>query len=365
MAIAQFVDVSEWQPQDIDWQAYKQWSEQGDGISRVALRSSYGAGYVDKHFDAYRAGALAAGIDQIIYYHYAYPQHNIALIEANWQFNVVGQFMRPQDILILDFEENVPQATGEWAYEWLVQQEANYLGKLPGLYASSAYIQQRLQDPRLARFKLWLANWQFTPDERPPVPPPWTSYEFVQYTDKATIPGISGIVDANIFLGKEETPMSQIDLTDGTVASHFSGNDTIWQCKDNGFVVGNAILNFYRSFGGDGLCGLTYLGLPKSNETTVLGPTGTTIGVVQQEFERGCVRYDPAHELDNPPGSGSVYLVHVEQDPRYESLQAQIATLTQPAQVLQQINAALAQASTSLAQVGTAIAEAAKLSQVQ
>lgn len=322
-----FVDLSAWQPSNIDWQDYKAWSAQGDGISRVAMRSSYGAGYKDQHFDAYRAGALAAGIDVILFYHYAYPSLNSAMDEAQYQRSVVGD-IRAQDMLILDFEENVPQATSTWAYQWLSQQEINYGGKLPGIYASSSYIQQRLNDPRLVKFPLWLANWQFSPDARPPVPTPWTSYEFVQYTDKATnIPGISGTVDANIFLGKD-TPIimsTNIDLTNGTVASHFSGDDTIWTCKDNGFVVGHAILDFYRKFGGDALCGLTYLGLPKTNELTVVGYPGVTV----QEFERAAVRYDPGKVLDNPPGSGSVYVIHVGQDPRTVAMLKQIADLQQ------------------------------------
>ncbi len=206
--VAQFVDVSQWQSQDIDWQAYKAWSASGDGISRVAMRSTYGVGYVDTHFQTYRDGALAAGIDSIIYYHYSYPGVNNPVDEAKWQHSVVGD-VRAQDILILDFEESTPNATADWAYAWLAQQEDSYDGKLPGLYASSAYIAQRLQDARLARYPLWLANWQFTPDERPPVPAPWSKYEFVQYTDRATnVPGIASAVDANIFLGGN-TPMPQ------------------------------------------------------------------------------------------------------------------------------------------------------------
>lgn len=205
----QFCDLSAYQPQAIDWQAYKAWSAQGDGISRVALRSSYGAGYIDQHFNAYRAGALAAGIDVILFYHYSYPSLNNAQQEAQYQYSVLGS-IRPQDIIILDFEENVPQATAEWAYAWLSQQEASY-GKPPGIYASSAYIQQRLQDQRLSKYPLWLANWQFSPDARPPVPPPWTSYEFVQYTDNGVnIPGVNSTVDVNIYLGKEETSMTTI-----------------------------------------------------------------------------------------------------------------------------------------------------------
>jgi GH25 family lysozyme M1 (1,4-beta-N-acetylmuramidase) len=328
----QFVDVSQFQPVNLDWKAYKAWSAQGDGISRVAIRSSYGVGYKDVHFDQYRAGALAAGIDQILFYHYSYPSINSAINEANSQHSIVGA-IRPHDLLILDFEEGVSAATSSWAYNWLAQQEANYDGKLPGIYASSGYIIQRLQDNRLAKYPLWLANWQFTPDERPPVPSPWTAYEFVQYTDNATnVPGIPGTVDCNIYLGvsiptQEEDTVKTIDLSDPTVASHFTGGPDIWQCKDNKFVIGHGILGFYQKFGGDALCGLTYLGLPTSNELAVTGHPG----VVYQRFERGVLAYDGQHTLDSPPASADVYLMHIDeglgQDPRIALLQAQIDKL--------------------------------------
>jgi GH25 family lysozyme M1 (1,4-beta-N-acetylmuramidase) len=335
--VAQFCDISQFQPQTIDWQAYKAWSAQGDGVSRVAIRSSYGNGYTDVHFRSYRDGALAAGIDCILYYHYSYPQINGAQQEANSQRQIVGD-VRPSDILILDFEENVSQATADWAYAWLAQQESNYGGKLPGIYASTAYIAQRLQDARLAKYPLWLADWQFTPDERPPVPNPWKSYEFVQYTDSATnVPGIASAVDCNIYLGgsiptPQEDTVKTIDLTDPTVASHFSGGSDIWQCKDNGFIIGHAILAFYQQFG-DALCGLSWLGLPKSNEIPVAGKPG----VVKQEFERATLEYDPNKTDDNPPGSGNVYLVHFEQDPRTVALQAQITDLQAQVDKLQNL----------------------------
>jgi hypothetical protein len=171
---------------------------------------------------------------------------------------------------------------------------------------------------------------------------------------------------------QQENTMS-IDLTNGTVANHFTGTDnTIWTCKDNGFIVGHAILDFYRSFGGNALCGLTYLGLPLTGEVSVSGHPG----VVYQRFERAVLVYDPQHAIDFPPGSSGVYLAHIDsgvgQDPRIAQLQAQIATLQQPASTLQQINGlvtqantALAQASTAIAEVGTALTQTVKLSQVQ
>jgi N-acetylmuramoyl-L-alanine amidase len=99
------------------------------------------------------------------------------------------------------------------------------------------------------------------------------------------------------------------DLTNPTVARYFSdlGND-VWKCSKTGFVVGHGILNFYRHFGGDALNGLTYLGLPLSNET----PIPPHASAVSQRFERGIVCWDPNHEVDSPPGAGQVYMMHVQ-----------------------------------------------------
>jgi len=198
--VPQYTDISAWQGA-IDWVAYCKWASQWDGIARVAMKSTEGVGFTDPRFQANRAGALAAGIDVIIFYHYARPNINSAIAEADWQHQVVGA-IRSNDVLMLDYEENVPQANAEWAYEWLSQQEKNYSGKLPTLYASSSYIKERLQDSRLATYPLTMADWQFSPDERPVCPLPWKSYEYLQYTDRAAnIPGIAGTVDADLFLG--------------------------------------------------------------------------------------------------------------------------------------------------------------------
>lgn len=126
----------------------------------------------------------------------------------------------------------------------------------------------------------------------------------------------------NYLSGGQEQPMS-IDLTNGAVANFFTGNATQWTCSKNGFTIHGEILAFYQTHGGDTLCGLTDLGLPQSNELPVDGKPG----VVKQEFERGCVEFDPNKQDDNPPGSGRVYKVHFERDPRAVALQSQIVTL--------------------------------------
>ncbi len=201
MATAQFVDISVFQG-TVDFRAYCTWAKQWDGLARIAIKATEGVGFTDPTFAAHRAGALAAGIEGILYYHFARPDlGNTPASEADYAFSVIGS-VRGSDIVMLDYEVASPLATAEWAYQWLARQEQNYRGKLPGLYANTSYIEERLQDSRLARYALWLADWHFSPDVRPSCPPPWKRYTWLQYTDRATaIPGISGVVDGNIFVG--------------------------------------------------------------------------------------------------------------------------------------------------------------------
>jgi hypothetical protein len=106
---------------------------------------------------------------------------------------------------------------------------------------------------------------------------------------------------------QENTTVSISPKTSG-VGTYFSqapGN--AWRCS-NGNLIGNAMLTFYQTVGNAGLCGLTILGLPTGNE---VHPEGTPAGVTEQTFERGTLRYDPKHQIDNPPGAGPVYLCHI------------------------------------------------------
>lgn len=316
--VAQFVDVSAFQG-NIDWTAYKQWASQWDGVSRVAMKATEGVGFTDPQFAANRAGALAAGIDVIIYYHFARPDlGNGPIVEANWQRQVVGD-IRSSDMIMLDYE--VASGRAEWPYVWLAQQENNYGGKLPGIYASSYYVETRLQDSRLVQFPLWLANWQYTPDERPPVPSPWSSYVAVQYTDKATnIPGLAGVVDANIFLGVTMNNTTY-GPGKGDFDSYFVANDdNHWTCKQTGAVIQFGNLELYRQLSIDGLT-LPVIGLPLQSEQYE-GQAST------QHCERASIRYNPDPN-DRQPGLGASHLAFVDYSAadKLQAALAQIQTL--------------------------------------
>jgi hypothetical protein len=99
-----------------------------------------------------------------------------------------------------------------------------------------------------------------------------------------------------------------IEVTDPVVSAYFAvTSDGKWQCKQTGYIIQFGLLHFYQSYGQNAFCGLTYLGLPRSDEISVVDLPG----VVKQQFERGWLIYDPAHKLDHPPGAGEVYLMHL------------------------------------------------------
>lgn len=204
MGNALLADISSWQPAQINWAAYVAWSKSGDGVARVIMRSSQGVGVPDPHFEEYWHGAVAAGVEVIGVYHYAYPNLQAgspgAVAEANYLHEVVGARLRAQDFLMLDYEQNVPEATAAWALAFLEQTEKNF-GRVPKIYSYQAFIAEKLQDARLTRYPLIYARWTFDPNNRPAAPHPWTSYEFLQYTDKGSVPGIAGRVDVNVFIG--------------------------------------------------------------------------------------------------------------------------------------------------------------------
>lgn len=207
MGNALFVDISSWQkPALINWSAYKAWSAEGDGISRILLRDDQGVGVKDSAFEQCWAGATGAGVEQIFVYHYAYPNLHPgaagATAEAESMQQIVGARLRKNDRVMLDLEQNESSA---WALAFGTQLKSWHpTANKPVLYDSLAHIQQFLTASALPQlFDLALAKWTNDPNSRPAAPPPWPRYAWLQYTDAAQVPGMPGKVDANVFLGGE------------------------------------------------------------------------------------------------------------------------------------------------------------------
>jgi hypothetical protein len=127
-------------------------------------------------------------------------------------------------------------------------------------------------------------------------------------------------------LQKVEEEIVIIAITDPEVARYFELANTDgsqWRCRSTGKIIQFGLLDAYRAYGNSALCGLTYLGLPQSNEIPLTGIPGA----VKQYFERGTLIYDPAHKNDDPPGASAVYPAHLYTGPAQDPRVAQIAPL--------------------------------------
>jgi hypothetical protein len=141
-----------------------------------------------------------------------------------------------------------------------------------------------------------------------------------------------------IWIAERLEEIVRIDITTPGIPTYFEVVDAHhWRCKQTGHLLGYGMLDFYKGYGNAGLCGLTYLGLNKTDEILIekLAPAYIHLagkGITVQFFERGATIYDPGHLVDNPPGAGSVYLLQLYnngpgQDPGIAKLQATIADL--------------------------------------
>lgn len=312
-----YVDVSAYQG-TINWTEYVSWAKAQGHIPMAAIKATEGVGWTDPCFEKNRQDALQAGIEKLIYYSYARPDKgNSAQAEANYLHSVVGA-IREQDMLMLDIEV-IPPAN--WAYEWMSQQEANYSAEQVLIYSYDAFIRAHLQDERLAKYALIMANYTYDANARPTCPPPWKQYIALQYTDKANISGIAGPVDANIWLGSEEENIV-IDINTPGISDHFTQIDEHhWQSKATGKIIQYALLTNYQQEGNRGLCGWDALGDPLSNEIELGAPYAQ--GSVKQYYRFGVRLWDASTgkvtPLDLYEGPG--------QDPMITQLKQQVTTL--------------------------------------
>jgi len=165
-----------------------------------------------------------------------------------------------------------------------------------------------------------------------------------QYLNGVSFSGHSVDYNRSVMPDFGQWRTAMIDLSNPTVAAYFEAAQVGWNCRQTGKNVHGEILDFYIHFGGDALCGLTYLGLPVSNEIAL----GGSHGAVKQYYENACVFFDPAHEFDSRPGASGarVYLAHLYvgqgQDPEIAKLQALLAQATaglDPAKVSSRLQA--------------------------
>jgi lysozyme len=184
------------------------WGRVASSGTRFAfIRASAGTLTADSMYAANRPGASSAGL-RVGSYHYANPDAaaNDAANEAAW-------FLRNATVasgdLVPALDLEVSNGLGSaalisWAQTWLSQVEAA-TGVKPMIYTNASFWSSSMANTdwfARAGYRLWVASW--TSASQPTMPAgSWagTGWTLWQYSSTASVPGVSGAVDADRYAG--------------------------------------------------------------------------------------------------------------------------------------------------------------------
>jgi GH25 family lysozyme M1 (1,4-beta-N-acetylmuramidase) len=189
----------------INWNAVA-----GDGMSFAFVKATEGSTYANPFFSQDYTGIASAGLVRGAY-HFARPAYPVASnaeAQASYfvkQLGDVNTAATLPPVLDLEVTGGLPRADlVTWAQIFLYRVRA-LTGRTPMLYTYPSFWTDVLDDSgAFSRFPLWMASYATAA----PAADLW------QYTDSASIDGISGKVDESTFLGTTGLPWAE--LSDGT-----------------------------------------------------------------------------------------------------------------------------------------------------
>lgn len=185
-------DVSEYQS-EIDWEQTYHIDESFE-LSFVFIRATAGKSKVDKRF---KENWKASKERQLIRgaYHYYRPNENSIEQAENFIKNVrlkKGDLPPVLDIEKLPKSQSI-DSLKVGLRRWLKKVEQHYKIK-PIIYSGESYYTDFLKE-EFSEYPLWIANYNFWRNDLE------SDWQFWQFTEKAQIQGIEGMVDINIFNG--------------------------------------------------------------------------------------------------------------------------------------------------------------------
>ena len=186
------IDVSQYQG-TINWEQVKN-IENSFPIRYVFIRATVGQDKVDNEFENNWRQSKNNGIVRGAY-HYYRPNEN-SLAQAN---NFISTVKLEKGDLppVLDIEQLPKNQTLDslkvGLKRWLVKVEDHYKVK-PIIYSGEKFYNAFLKE-EFSEYTFWIANYNFFVED---LKDDWL---FWQFTEKATVDGIDGNVDANIYNG--------------------------------------------------------------------------------------------------------------------------------------------------------------------
>ncbi len=226
------------------------------------IKATEGVSYTDPTYTTYLANGSSAGVIMGSY-HFARPETNTAVDEANYYLSVAGSSIGTNRLPpALDLEDP-PTGAGltsyftsaqltTWAQTWMTT-VYNATGIQPVIYTSAsiaAYLNSSLNN-----YKLWIAN----PGTSSGTPPSnigvWTTWAFKQYSWTGTVSGISGSVDLDVYNGT----VADFNNLIGTVPCTAPSNDNCpgTPITSNGACLSGTVSCATSSYGANQCAGCT------------------------------------------------------------------------------------------------------------
>lgn len=179
-------DVSHWNP-SVNHMAMAQ-----NGKKFCVVKGNEGNGIVDELFALNWRVVKESGLFRAAYTFF-HPSQDPSS-QADLLFKLVGTLTAGDLPCAIDLESMDGMKTADVrtaAYEYLLRIES-LTGKTPLIYSGPYFLRDQVAaDERFHRFPLWISHYQ---TQCPLIPPPWTTWNFWQYTD-------SGGLDLDTFNG--------------------------------------------------------------------------------------------------------------------------------------------------------------------
>jgi len=198
------VDLSHYQA-SVDFKKVK-----AAGILAVILKATQGTSYVDPTFADRRKAAAAAGV-LALSYHYltgddvpSQVKHYLATVQPV-----------PGERLVCDYEENGVTLSALRAFcKSLQDQDGNYQVTVYGGGLLKSQLGNTRDGYLADNTSLWLAQYTTGTPSWPKST--WPNWSLWQFTDKATVSGIGGAVDGNVFNGSDENALRFLQPASGS-----------------------------------------------------------------------------------------------------------------------------------------------------
>ncbi|MFH1194779.1 MAG: GH25 family lysozyme [bacterium] len=199
------IDISHHQKM-IDWKKVKE-----TGVTFVFVKSTEGIDYLDTMFN-FNWKTLAEENMIRGAYHF-YVSDDDPKEQAKWFVDNVGSFenMLPP---VIDVERaGHKRLTPEEYIDNLIiclEEVESLSGRKPLIYSSPGFANEYLIHESIGEYVLWIAEYGV---DTPIIPEPWQKrgWEFWQYTEKFSLPGVPEPVDRNVYSGKYYQLLEMVD----------------------------------------------------------------------------------------------------------------------------------------------------------